>query len=202
MNASRYAARTAHHALALLTASLFLPAAPLAAAAHRRFPSFVLAQVGITPLPSGGNTAPEAGLRAEGRTFLVRSIENGRAQAEIARLAATQATNSDVRELAQQLATDYSQFNTALEALARRKTVEVPLQPTSYSDDYRELARRSGEDFDHAFVHAIAAANARALRLCEDAVAKAQDSDVRQLAGSMLPVVRDHVNKTTAIERQ
>jgi uncharacterized protein (DUF305 family) len=77
----------------------------------------------------------------------------------------------------------------------------VPLQPTSFSDQYRALAERSGAAFDRAFIREIAGTNSRALRLCESAVGNARDPDVRELAGSLLPVVRDHVNKTTDLEK-
>jgi putative membrane protein len=168
-----------------------------AAETHRRRPHFILTQATADPSGPGANTTLHAG----DRQFVVESVENGRVEAELSGLAVSQATSSSIREFAQQLAGDYRQINTALETLARRKSVEVPLQPTSYSDRYRDLAQRTGAEFDRAFVRQIAVANAYALRLCEAAVANAKDTDVRDLAGSLLPVIRDHVNKTTELEK-
>jgi putative membrane protein len=166
--------------------------------AHVRAPAFifVLAQAQTTA-PAGTTDS----VRAPERAFLLQGLENSRQEAELSRLAVSQASSSEVREFAQQLVTDYQQINTALEALARRKAVEVPLQPTSFSDHYRDLAERSGKSFDRAFIREIAATNDRALRLCEAAVGNAKDPDIRELAGSLLPVVRDHVNKTTDFEK-
>jgi putative membrane protein len=190
-------ARGLSTALTVLLAGLSLPAQ-----AHLRAPSFIftLAQMSAnTPAATNANAADS--IRAPERAFLLQGLETSRQEAELSRLAVGQASSSEVREFAQQLATDYQQINQALETLARRKAVEVPLQPTSFSDQYRALAARSGAAFDRAFIREIAGTNARALRLCESAVGNARDPDIRELAGSLLPVVRDHVNKTTDLEK-
>lgn len=167
--------------------------------ARRRIPgfSFVLAQANIDTTAS---LSPTDSLRPVERSFILQALENSRNEAEISRLAVSQARSSAIREFAQQLLGDYTQINTALETLARRKAVAAPLQPTSFSDRYRQLAE-AGTTFDRAFVREIAVENTRALRLCEKAVADAKDADIRELAGSLLPVIRDHVNKTTNLQK-
>ncbi len=77
----------------------------------------------------------------------------------------------------------------------------LPLAPTSYSDNYRQLAAQAGTKFDGAFIRASAKLCQRELHWCETAVAQAKDPDVRELAGSMLPVLRNQVNKTTELEK-
>jgi predicted outer membrane protein len=173
----------------------------LAANGHRsRAPafSFILAQTGVD---SPSSSTPTDVLRPAERTFILQSLENSRTEAELSALAVSQARSSAIRELAQQLVSDYRDINNALETLARRKALEVPVQPTSFSDDYRRLAQRPGTAFDREYLHEISAANSRALRLCESAVAEAKDPEVRDVAGNFLPVIRDHVNKTTDLEK-
>ena len=114
-------------------------------------------------------------------------------------MAVSQAADAGVRDFAQQLVGDYSQINNTLETLARRKAVAVPLAPTSYSDGYRQLATQTGAAFDRAYIRQTTAVAQRALRACETAVAEAKDADVRDLAGSLLPTLRDHVNKITQL---
>ena len=177
----------------LLTGLVVLLAAPLRADdSPRRTPHVapVLTQA------DGSNSAGSESLRSGDRAFILQGLNNSRSEAELSRLAVSQATSSEVRDFAQQLVSDYGEINNALESLARRKAVAVPVQPTSFSDDYRHLAEQSGAAFDHAFVRQIAATNERALRICEAAVADAKDADVRALAGSLLPVIRGHVNTT------
>jgi predicted outer membrane protein len=152
---------------------------------------------GPAPVTASGTAA--ASLRPVERSFIVQGVENGRVLAELSRLAVSQATTSSVRDLAQQLVSDYGGINRDLEALARRKTLALPLQPTSYSDQYRDLAAVSGSSFDQAFIRLLASAATREFRLCESAVANARDADVRELAGTLLPTLRDHVNKSTEL---
>lgn len=133
--------------------------------------------------------------------FVLGAIENGRELAELARLGASQARSSALREFAQQLVSDLGPLNVSAEMLARRKALPVPLQPASFTDEYRDLAARSGDDFDRSLTSAIASASRRALRLAEAAVSTARDTDVRGFAGSMLPVVRDHANKSAQLEK-
>jgi putative membrane protein len=170
-------------------------------AALPRLPGFVFvfAQTATdTPATAAAGTST---VRPPERTFVTQGLVNSRHQAELSRLAVTQAASTEVREFAQQLVTDYQQINTALETIARRKSIDVPLQPVSFSDRYRVLAEQSGASFDHAFIHEVADANARALRLCSAALSTVKDSDIRELAGSLLPVLRDHANKTSDLAK-
>lgn len=165
-----------------------------------RFPRlpYVLAQASPD---AAAAAATSDSLRPVERMFIVQGLEQSRTEAELSRLAVSQASRSDIRDFAQQLVADSRDINGSLETLARRKTVAVPIQPVSFSDRYRDLAGRSGSAFDRAFIEEIAAANARTLRLCESAVANAKDADIRELAGNLLPIVRDHANKTTELRK-
>ena len=153
---------------------------------------FILAQASPSGA-TGGDVATK--LRPVERNFLLQATEISRSTAEVSRLAVSQATASNVRDLAQQLVVDYEQINRTLEALARRKDLPLPLAPASFSDQYRELASQSGVAFDRAYIRQAAEASQQELRLCETAVAEAKDGDIRDLAGGLLPVVRDHVNR-------
>ncbi len=159
-----------------------------------------LAQMSPSPNSDSGSAAPD-GLRSIERSFVVQALLACRDQAELSSLAATHARSSDIRAFAQQLVTDYRQIDTALETLARHKAIDVPLQPTSYSDHYRALIESSGNGFDRAFVQAVATANDRTMRLVASVLAEAKDPEIRELAGNMLPVIRDHANKTTELQK-
>lgn len=155
----------------------------------------VIAQAAVSAEASGGSLEP-----AE-RTFVLGALEASRTQAELARLAVSQATRHDLREFAQDLAATYRDLNVSLENLARRKGLSPAPQPVSYSSVYQELATRPANQFDAGYLREVVAANERTLRLIEAAVRVARDEDVRALAGSALPVIREHVNRGTELEK-
>ncbi len=186
----RHVLFTAGAGLAALTFACLLGAT--GADRPNRIP-LVLAQMP----PDGSTSLPS--LQPVERAFIIQELQNCRTQADLARLAVSQAGSSQVRDFAQQLVGDYRQINVTLENIAQRKGVVVPPAAPSVSAEYRRLAATSGASFDRAFVRELAAANERILRLCESAVANAADPDVRETAGSFLPVVRDHINKTTEL---
>ena len=169
------------------------------AARRPRLP-FVLAQA-TPPVPAPSASEATDSLRPVERMFLVDATETGRSAAEVARLAVSQASATGVRDFAQQMIADYGQINGSLEALARRKSVDLPLAPTSFTDAYRQLAGKAGHNFDRAYIRAASESSQRELRLCEAVLGNAKDTDIRELAGSLLPVLRDHVNKTGELEK-
>lgn len=172
--------------------ALFISASALAGAA----PSHAQTDAATTTPPEASST-----LRPVERAFVLQFVENGRHEAEIARLGMSHASSSTLRDLAQQLVGDYSTLNRTFETLARRKQLPLPLQPTSISEQSREIGAAPGTGFDRAFTIAIADAAQRALRLCEQAISTAKDPDVREVAGSMLPMLRDHANRATELLR-
>lgn len=155
----------------------------------------------VAQLTPGAAAELQGGLRPAARRFIVEGVETSRSLAELSRVAESTAHSTAVRSLAQQMVTDFGEMDRSLEALARDKAVAVPLQPTSFSHEARQLAGKSGSAFDRAFIPEITAAAQRQLRLCEAALASAKDPDVRQLAGSLLPMLRDHVNRALALEK-
>lgn len=160
-----------------------------------------LAAPALAQLTPGAAAELNGGLRPAARRFLVQGVATSRSLAELSRLAEAQGNSVAVRALAQQMVTDFGEMDRSLEALAHTKGVAVPLQPTSFSPGARQLAGTSGAAFDRAFIPEITVAAQRQLQLCEAALANAKDPDVRQLAGSLLPMLRDHLNRALALEK-
>lgn len=163
--------------------------------------ALMMVPVAAAQTAPSNSAAPSDVLRPIEQTFLVEGIELSRHAAEVSRLAVSQGTSTDVRTIAQQLVADHAQIAGSLDALARRKAVALPISPTSFSTNYRELATQPITAFDRAFILDMAASSEQSLRLCERALAGGKDADVRALAGSLLPVLRDHVNKFTELQK-
>ncbi|HVS54455.1 MAG TPA: DUF4142 domain-containing protein [Opitutaceae bacterium] len=150
------------------------------------------------------DVVPSDNLRPSERTFLLQTGEMTRSELRLARLAVSQAVGSDLRAFAQQLATDFGQINDALAGLVRKKGVAI-LPPSLATgapvDAYDQLATKTGTDFDQTFLLTVSAAEEQMMKLLDQALADAKDADVRDFAGSFLPVVRDHVNKLKELRK-
>ncbi|MDO8540320.1 MAG: DUF4142 domain-containing protein [Opitutaceae bacterium] len=143
-------------------------------------------------------------LRPVERTFLEQAAELSRQQIRFARLAVSQASSSDVRSFAQQLAGDHRQISDSIEGLRRKKgsmLEEKEKSPDAVPEGFQELAQKTGADFDREFVRLTAQMQARELTLFEEAMSDAKDNEVRDLVGTYLPMIREHQNRGTELKK-
>jgi putative membrane protein len=139
--------------------------------------------------------------RPNERAFLEKAIESSRQQMRLAEIGATQASSSEVRSHALQLAADYRELNDTLEAMVRRKggLADAPVGGTS--ENYRQLSARSGSDFDREFVRVATTLSDSVMSLFEQALNTAKDSDVREFASAQLPLLRNHRNRGVELKK-
>ncbi|MEO5961171.1 MAG: DUF4142 domain-containing protein [Opitutaceae bacterium] len=148
-----------------------------------------------------GQAGPET-LRPGERAFVQQAREGVRRDSRLAQLAISKAANSDVRTYAQQVATDQRQIAESLEALGRRKGLGNPADDDATTPgDFERLVEKSGAEFDREFVRLMIAAHENTLKIFEQVLSDARDTEVRELAGGYLPVVRDHLNKAREFKK-
>lgn len=141
-------------------------------------------------------------LGAAERIFLEKAAELSRRQLELARLGVSQTTSSDIRSFAQQIASDHRQIGESIRALRQRRGVSAGAEKTAVAADSNPLfAQKSGAEFDREFVRVAAELQNDALRLFEEVMADAKDTEVRDLIGSYLPTLRDHQNRGTELKK-
>lgn len=140
-------------------------------------------------------------LRPSERTFLEKAAALSREEVRLARLAVGQATGSEVKAFAQQLASDHQQIHDSVESLRRKKGSATEPAAEAVSEAAQKLAPKTGADFDREFVRIIADLHAEAVILFEQAMSAAKDSEVRDLLGSYLPMMREHQNKVTELRK-
>jgi putative membrane protein len=180
----------------------FLGLAVVAAAAPRwRTPA-----VATTNLVRGFAAQPVAAdsLRPQERSFLEKAAEASRDESQLAKLALSQAVNSDVRSFAQQLAADQRSIGDAIEGLRRKRGAipdNVPAVPEIVTEASQKLSVKTGPEFDKEFVRLMAEARAAVIALFEQAASELKDPDVRELAASQLPTLRGHQNRLVELRR-
>jgi putative membrane protein len=185
---------------ALSLASIALAGASLVSSADARIKPRVAMFASVAHAAEFDPLAAD-NLRPTERAFLRQASEMARAEVRAAQLGVSQATSADVRAFAQQLVTDNRQISTSLEDLARKKGV-VLLAPTdTTTENYAKLSELAAADFNKEFVRLMSDLQEETVKIYERALNDAKDTDIKDLAGSFLPIARDHLNKVRDLRK-
>jgi predicted outer membrane protein len=75
------------------------------------------------------------------------------------------------------------------------------MPPDVAPGEFDGLARKAGADFDRELMVQLGASHEKLLKLFEQVLSDAKDADVRDLAGTYLPMVRAHLNRARALQK-
>lgn len=150
---------------------------------------------------------PSAGVREPGnldavdREFMRQAAHNGLAEVEASELAQRKATRGDVKAFAGKMIDDHTKANEELQRLAASKNLALPVQPSMPQRSAMNTLRSvEGEDFDRAYAeHFGLRAHEAAIRLFENAAAKARNAQVRAYARAQLPALKEHLSMAKAL---
>jgi putative membrane protein len=125
-------------------------------------------------------------------------------EVEIARLAETRASSSEVRDLARMLATDHSAYLAEDLEMARDEDLGRTPSPNDntlnrLSGNWNELRGLSGSAFDRAFLQRIAAKHEGSIAAYRTLSPSARDNDLRKLLEDRVPLLERHLNRTREI---
>jgi putative membrane protein len=162
--------------------------------------------------PSSGSTG-QAGGRAAGqgaagagtmaatdRAFVMKAAEGGMAEVEMGRLAASKATDADVKQFGQRMVDDHSKANDELKALASQKNLTLPTAPTAkHKADHARLEKLSGAAFDRAYMADMVIDHNKDVAEFQRASTTAKDADLKAWAAKTLPTLKDHQQSAKTI---
>ncbi|HEY8357131.1 MAG TPA: DUF4142 domain-containing protein [Ramlibacter sp.] len=165
---------------------------------------------GSTSSVTGGQTAPAAqpgtGTRntptgkddkvARGdRKFIEEAAGSGMFEVQVSQLAASKATDAQVKSYASMLVDHHTAANNELVKIANAKGVELPAAPKrSLRKDIEKLGKKSGAEFDRDYIRDVGIkAHQKDIKLFEKASKDAKDAEVKAFAAKTLPVLRDHL---------
>lgn len=124
------------------------------------------------------------------------------AEVEHARTALQKSQSDRVKKFAQQMIDDHSKGLEEVRKVAAARNVTLPneLDAKHKAMDQR-LDKLSGERFDQAYMeHAGVAAHKEAHQLVTRAASSAQDSEVKALAGRLMPTIHQHLNNAEQLQ--
>ncbi len=140
---------------------------------------------------------------APAQDFLDQAAQGGITEVAAGKLAMNKATTPDVREFAERLVKERRLTHQLLKALAARHDVELPKAPSpEQRETLRQLHRKSGAEFDQAYVAAQIAVQEESVALMKAEIERDRDTETKAFAKEMLPTVEAQLKKAHQLARK
>jgi putative membrane protein len=181
--------RTCGLALAVL-AALTLSVAPA-----------VWAQSGATPAPSTTRTEDDSKLDRSDRKMLQDLAQGNMAEIDAGKMALEKSQNAEVKKFAQQMVDEHGSALADVQALARAKNVTLPDGAGAMAKTKAiALKALSGNLFDKEYAKRAGVGDHEStVKLLQKMQKDGKDSDLKALAGKMLPTVEQHLEMARAL---
>jgi putative membrane protein len=127
-------------------------------------------------------------------SFASQAAIIGKAEIELGQMALKNTQDEKVRSYAERMVKDHSAADKKLQAIAAKENLQLP---TSLDQEHQALKTKlqglKGEDFDRAYLQAMAKGHDKAVALFESASQQPQmPEDLKQFAASTLPTLEQH----------
>jgi putative membrane protein len=177
---------------------------PIAPRMGDRLPADGVNTDGATSAQESDRAEPAVGVQTpsrDDRQTLQKLARLNHREASFSRLASENATDPQVRAFASEMVREHEQAAQELALLASRKgATQDATQLDESSEDRQELARKTGSDFDKAYVKAMSKAHEESAEALEQA-SRSNDPEVAAFANRMLPKIRDHHERAKNLKR-
>jgi putative membrane protein len=163
----------------------------------------VLAGLIMAPVKASPSTRQHAGQDQPSeldRLFMVQAAQAGLFEIQKSQLALERSTNKHVRRFAQRMIRDHTRQSAELAALAARKGVTLPQQPSELQQQIlQRLGQLSGREFNCAYMSVQVAAHLQAIALFKTEATLGTDEEVRAFALRWLPGLKMHLRKAVRL---
>ncbi|WP_368516691.1 DUF4142 domain-containing protein [Rhizobium sp.] len=134
------------------------------------------------------------------RLFAQLAAAGGLAEVELGRVAGQKASADPVKQFADRMVQDHSDANGKLKNLADAAKIPLPTEPDADHQVVRDhLDKLNGEAFDRAYIAAQIVDHQKTAQLLAWEISLGEDAEMQRLAGSMLPIVLDHLRQAQEI---
>jgi len=147
---------------------------------------------------AGTRNSPAAGdnqVKRGDRKFITEAAESGMFEVQVSQLAATKATDAQVKSYASMLVDHHTAANNELVQLANAKKVELPAAPPrAMRRNLEKIGKQNGAEFDREYVREVGIkAHEKDIRLFEKASKNVQDPELKAWIDKTLPRLREHL---------
>jgi len=138
---------------------------------------------------TGGIAVDEADAK-----FTTQAAVGGMAEVELGKMALEKSSNAKVKEFATMMVKDHGMANTELMAIAKQKNITLPgTVDEEHKQKMDDLSKKTGSDFDKAYVDAMVSGHKSTLKLMEDESKDGKDADLKSFATKTAPIVQSHL---------
>jgi putative membrane protein len=136
----------------------------------------------------------------EDSLFAVKAASGNLGEIEMGNLAIKNGKSKRVKNFGLMMIKDHGKANTKLMAIALAKKLTLPTKPdTAAQAMLAQLAKKSGADFDRAYISMMIADHKGDVSEFTEASTKIQDPEIKAYAKKTLPVLQKHLDAINAI---
>lgn len=153
-------------------------------------------------MDSGSTTSQTLQTDEASSSFLVKAADGGMTEVRLGELAQQKATDKKVKDYGTMLLHDHATANDKVKALAAQRNVTLPDAPGNTNQEtIDKLAKRTGKDFDKAFMDAMERDHQKDIDMFKDASNKVNDADVKAFVDNTIPTLQMHLDSAKAIRK-
>lgn len=139
------------------------------------------------------HAAAANGVAAADQSFAKHAAIGGMAEVDLGQLAASKATNPDVKQFGQRMVDDHGKGNDELKSWASQKNVTLPADlDAKHKAEHARLDKLSGDAFDRAYMTLMVADHNEDVAEFQRESKSAKDPDLKAWAAKTLPTLQDH----------
>jgi len=118
----------------------------------------------------------------------------------LGRIAQQKAKNKRIKNFGALMVKDHTKANDKLQVLAQSKHITLPTSPNAKDQQViNEVSKKTGAEFDAAYVAATMADHADDVKEFENASQNSLDNDVKKFATKTLPMLKNHLDAINTI---
>ena len=134
--------------------------------------------------------------------FATAAANGGMTEVALGKLALTKTSNASIKDFANMMVTDHGKANDELKAIAKTKNITLPTEPDNeHLKKVDELSKKSGADFDKAYVSAMIDGHKKTLDLMNGEAKNGSDTTLKAFAAKTAPVVQTHLDAINKIHK-
>jgi putative membrane protein len=129
------------------------------------------------------------------RKFIETAAGSGMFEVQVSQLAASKATDANVKSFASMLVDHHTAANNELTKIANARGVELPAAPPrALRRDIEKLGKKSGDEFDRDYVRNVGIkAHEKDIKMFQRASKDVKDAELKAFVDKTLPVIREHL---------